>query len=157
MIDKFTKVLVYLVVPVLTGNYVLKSPQKAPEATTEAKTEVSAEVAEPPSTPAPDLNTPEGIKQYITDVFGDQAKIAIAIATAESGLANKRSNSMNRNGTYDWGIFQINDCHCSKIDGDCHEKLLDPKFNIEFAKRIYDDSNWYPWSTYKNNAYKEHL
>lgn len=123
-----------------------------------AKTESQVE---PIKAKAEDLSSApaSGIEEKILDKFGEDGKIALAIAKAESGLVSKRSNQMNSNRTYDWGIMQVNDCHCKNIDGDCHEKLLDPDFNIEFSYGIYERSGktFGPWSTYTSKKYLAYL
>lgn len=149
MIDKFSKIIIFLIIPVIAGRFCLKQPEKANTVTTAPTTVISAEDAEPPSTQF----SPQ---DYIREVFGPDAPIALAVAQTESGIVSKQGGR-NRNGTYDWGIFQINDCHCKKIEGDCHSQLLDPKFNINFAKKIFDSSGWYPWSTFKNGKYRRYL
>ena len=100
-----------------------------------------------------------GVEKKIMDVFGEDGKIAVAVAKAESGLVSKRSHKMNSNGTYDWGIMQVNDCHCKRVGENCHEKLLDSDFNIEFAYGIYERSGktFNAWSTYKSGKYKNYL
>ena len=155
--DTFAKFIIYLIIPVVAGNFVLKQPQNTPQDTTEAVATVTAEVAEPPSTQK--FNP----QDYIKEVFGSDAKIALAVARAESGIESKRGLKANRDGSWDWGIFQINDYwHCPKVgevrsSDDCHRKFMDAKTNIDTAKQIFDDSGWFPWSVFKNGKYKEYL
>lgn len=37
------------------------------------------------------------------------------------------------------------------------EALFDPEFNLAMAKKIHQDSGWYPWGAYTNGSYKNHL
>lgn len=54
---------------------------------------------------------PETCEQYHAKVqkfFGEHTNEALFVASLESGCVNKRSNSQNSNGTWDYCIFQIN-------------------------------------------------
>lgn len=81
----------------------------------------------------------------IVYVFGKDAKIALAIAKAESGL-NCKASHLNSNGTIDSGIFQLN-----------QQPILDCLQNIERAKVLFDKRGWHPWVTFNNNSYKKNL
>lgn len=93
------------------------------------------------------LSIEEQIKKY----FGEDYKMAIAIAKAESNLKHDAINK-NTNGTIDVGIFQINDCHGLSI-----EDRLDAEKNIKFAYELYKKQGWSPWSAFKNNSFKKFL
>ena len=75
----------------------------------------------------------------------EEAKIALAIAKAESRLNPKVTNT-NRNGTIDCGIFQINSIH--KL-----ENCQDPKTNIHYAFGLFQRHGWQPWNVWKNKKY----
>ena len=98
----------------------------------------------------------EGIVSMISEEFGDDAKVAIAVARAESGLNPETKGDTHiefeRDGKimgHSCGLFQIR-----VLPGrpDC-ETLKDPKFNIEYAKKLFDRSGFQPWSAYKNGSY----
>lgn len=78
-----------------------------------------------------------------------------AICMAESGCQNKRSYAQNSNGTYDWGVFQINDIHRNKLNPG--ESFLDEDVNFRVAGEIFEASGPYPWVTYWKGLHKEYL
>lgn len=142
----------------------------SPSPTPDEKYEKLIEVVEEAET-----NPKEQIKEKIREVFGEDAEIAIAIATAESGLVSDKSNVWGdpnnpKRGECSIGLFQINlksngcegvNVHASKIPGDTLEEKIEwlkvPENNILIAKFIYGSSGWYPWSVYKNGKYKQFL
>ena len=68
---------------------------------------------------------------------------AIRIARCESGLNPRAVNSRNRNGTTDWGLFQLN-------DGGTMQSVLrgswsNPVHNSRAAYRLYRQRGWGPW------------
>lgn len=84
----------------------------------------------------------------------EQWNIALAVATAESGLNPRAVNNKNRNGTSDYGLFQINSIHKPTA-----QEKVDPYANAKRAYRIWKDAGgkWSPWSAYNNGAYKSSL
>lgn len=88
-------------------------------------------------------------EELIAEAFGDQAKVMLAIAKAESGLRADAINK-NSNGTTDIGIFQINSIH-----GYDSQKLRNIEFNIQCAKEILDKQGLTAWSVYNNKKYLE--
>lgn len=91
------------------------------------------------------------IEEKIKKEFGENAKIMLAIAKAESGLKSVISKP-NKNGTRDVGIFQINDCHGYSV-----EERLDPEKNIQMAKKVFEKQGFLAWSVYKNKSYLKYL
>ena len=80
--------------------------------------------------------------------------IGVAIAFAESGGNPKAVNHANRNGSSDYGLFQINTVHGSLLkQGDWR----DPVDNAKMALKVYRDAGnkWTPWSTYNHGSYKK--
>lgn len=67
----------------------------------------------------------------------------VGICYAESGWQSKRANGANFDGSFDWGICQVNDkYHCPKAlkinpNKYCYETLLDPVANAEISYQIY--------------------
>ena len=70
------------------------------------------------------------------------------IAVKESNLNPKAINHRNRNGTKDYGLFQINDVN-KKLCKTNSKKLLDVHNNIKCAVKVYTTQNLKAWSTYK--------
>lgn len=107
----------------------------------------------------------EGQREYVESEaltaikkhFGDEWKMAVAIATPESGMdCSKRSYQMNTDGTYDHGLFQINDIHLSKLQEG--ESIYDCDVNARMAKEIRDSwHGWHAWSVYNNGSYEQYL
>ena len=80
--------------------------------------------------------------------------IGVAIAFAESGGNPKAVNHANRNGSSDYGLFQINTVHGSLLkQGDWR----DPVDNAKMALKVYRDAGnkWTPWATYNHGSYKK--
>jgi hypothetical protein len=74
---------------------------------------------------------------------------ALRIMSAENGSGNPQVVSKpNRNGTKDFGLFQINTCHKNRVDGDL-SRLLDAETNVKIASEIYSEQGFKPWSTAK--------
>ena len=94
------------------------------------------------------------VVDYITEVFGEDAEKAIAVANCESGLRVNALNDKNRNGTIDHGVFQINSVH-TKSRGS--EFKTDWKANVRTAKAIYDEQTFRPWVCAKAIGEKNYL
>ena len=86
--------------------------------------------------------TRQEIVEYIFKVFGDDAVEAIVIIRkCENSQFNPKATNWNRNGTWDTGIFQINQIHGYSL-----EQMQDCKQNIDAAKKIFDRAgDWSPW------------
>lgn len=82
-----------------------------------------------------------------------EAMRMVGICYAESGWQSKRANGANFDGSFDWGICQVNDkYHCPKAlkinpHKYCYETLLDPVANADISFQIYKGrgnfSAWY--------------
>jgi hypothetical protein len=70
-------------------------------------------------------------------------RIGYAIMRAESGARPNAIGGPNRNGTYDYGCWQINNT----------SRALDPLVGAKIALYKYSRSGWYPWTVYKTGAY----
>jgi hypothetical protein len=73
--------------------------------------------------------------------------VGAAIMRAESGQRPNAIGGPNRNGTYDYGCWQINNT----------EKALDPDEGTKIAWYKYQHSGWNPWTVYKTGAYRRFL
>ena len=77
------------------------------------------------------------------------SKVMLAIARAESNCNPRSDNSgLNANGTYDYGLFQINSVH-----GHSRSILANPAKNIEIAFKIWQSQGYRAWSAYNNGSY----
>ena len=62
--------------------------------------------------------------------YGVNVNEAVAIMAVENETFNPKLKHKNNNGTYDWGLFQVNDCWIEELKGIGVTDLLDPKQNI---------------------------
>ncbi len=77
------------------------------------------------------------------------SRIMLAIMRAESGCnPNSDNTGLNRDGSNDKGLFQINSIH-----GFSDAERLDPIRNIEIAFKIWQNQGYRVWSAYSNGAY----
>ena len=78
---------------------------------------------------------------------------AVAIAMAESGLDPSAKGGPNKNGSYDWGLMQINDVHkptdLQKSDAVQNGKLA---LQIFRARGTFKD-----WATFNNGNFVKHM
>lgn len=82
------------------------------------------------------------------------APIMAAIAMAESGGRVDAVGGPNSNGTYDYGLWQINSVH-SQFDK--ARLISDPQYNAQAAVAIEKSQGLGAWSTYNSGAYKGFL
>lgn len=88
-------------------------------------------------------------------VTGQNIAIATAIALAESGGRTDVVGGPNSNGTYDYGVWQINGSHKDLLSG--HD-WKDPAQNATMMFTLSSGgTNWKPWSTFNNGKYLLHL
>jgi hypothetical protein len=84
-----------------------------------------------------------------TKYFGSQADLMKRICTAESGL-DANAIHKNKNGSWDYGICQINTVHSAKWQG---QNIFDLEVNLAVAKQILDTSGLTAWSVYNQHKY----
>jgi len=92
----------------------------------------------------PEMTEKQQIMSYIVEVFGDDADDAITIINkCENSEFNPKATNHNSNGTWDTGIFQVNQVHGYSL-----EEMQNWKSNIDVAKKIFDKAGkkWTPWS-----------
>lgn len=82
------------------------------------------------------------IEQMIEATFPEDPETMLAIAKAESRLKPEATN-INRDGSKDCGIFQINSIH----GYDC-EWLKVPENNMKAARAVYEKQGLTAWATY---------
>ena len=80
--------------------------------------------------------------------------VGIGIAMAESGGDPTVRGGPNRNGTYDYGLFQINSIHNPTA-----QNWADPVVNASMALKVYREAGnkWTPWSTYKAGTHHKFM
>ena len=86
------------------------------------------------------------ILSYIVDKFQDDAANAITLVrTCENSTFDQKRFNVNKNGTKDWGIFQVNDVH-SKRYGEAFKTSW--KANVDVAYEIYKSAGkkFTPWT-----------
>jgi hypothetical protein len=116
------------------------------------------------------LNEGKGAGSTLTSVIqsagftGNSIDIAYAVAMAESGGNAKSHNTNKKTGDNSYGLFQINMIGSmgpnrrKQLHLKSNDELLDPLTNAKAAYAISNHGkNWSPWSTYKNNKYKDYL
>lgn len=87
-------------------------------------------------------------------VTGQNVQIATAIALAESGGDTDKVSPQNRNGTYDFGTWQINGVHKDLL---ASHNWRDPADNAAMMFIISNGgTNWKPWASYTSGAYLTH-
>lgn len=91
---------------------------------------------------------------FHTPISPDNAVKAIAICLAESGgKVDAESRVPNKDGTKDWGLWQINDVH---HPSDVVKKYAAPNWQTAYAI-AHNGTDWRPWSTYKSGKYIQHM
>ena len=95
-------------------------------------------------------------QQYACNKFGSACRVALAIQRAENPRGACEIYHYNSDGTLDWGYFQINTVHLTRVGLNLRD-LLDCRANIDFAYQLYQDRGFQPWSTYNNGAYRKFL
>lgn len=85
---------------------------------------------------------------------GSALVTALAIARAESGWNYGAKGGPNSNGTYDWGLFQIND-----VNKPTDAEKTQPLENSRKAFAVYRaaGNSFKPWSTYNSGSYKQYI
>jgi len=95
-------------------------------------------------------------QQYACTKFGSACRVALAIQRAENPRGACEIYHYNSDGTLDWGYFQINTVHLTRVGLNLRD-LLDCRANIDFAFHLYQERGFQPWSTYNNGAYRKFL
>ena len=74
-------------------------------------------------------------QQYACQKFGPACRVALAIQRSENPQGTCEIYHYNRDGTLDWGYFQINTVHLKRRGVNLRD-LLDCKANIDFAYQL---------------------
>lgn len=101
------------------------------------------------------MHEPE-IRAYICPKLGEKCNIFIAILKAENGTheCTRDNRGLNRNGSIDIGLTQINWTPSSPYT---FEQLQDCKFNLDIALKKYEARGFQPWAAYNSGRYLRHL
>lgn len=89
---------------------------------------------------------------------GSAVTTATAVALAESGGRINARGGPNSNGSYDYGLWQINEkAHPDLITGDAQWWVAG--YNAQWAFKIYQaaGNSFRPWSTFTSGAYLAHM
>jgi hypothetical protein len=96
-------------------------------------------------------------QQYACQKFGSACSVALAIQRSENPQGKCEVYHYNRDGTLDWGYFQINTVHLKRRGVNLRD-LLDCKTNIDFAYQLYvENQGFTPWSVYNSGRYRRFL
>lgn len=82
------------------------------------------------------------------------ARIAAAVALAESGGNERAVSKPNANGTIDRGAWQINSVHTAILKTGDPLVLAD---NARMAYAVWKSQGWNAWTTYKTGAYMDKM
>lgn len=99
------------------------------------------------------------MKAHIRKTFPEAPITAIAVASAESELNPRAYNPEwhYRNGKKvcqgSYGIMQIACVHHMSNPS----ALYDVEFNLEVARRVYNEREWQPWGAYTDGRYRAYL
>lgn len=84
---------------------------------------------------------------------GPALTIAVAIALAESH-GDTTALAHEPDGTLSYGAWQINSVHTTLLTG---KNPYDLQQNADMAYALYKDSNFTPWTTYKDSSFRKYL
>lgn len=106
---------------------------------------------------------PDRIAAYAANAgfAGEQVKIAVAVALAESGGDPNNHNTTPPDDSY--GLWQINmyqglgPSRRKEFGLASNDQLFDPATNARVAYGIYKRSGWTAWTTYTRGKYKDFL
>jgi hypothetical protein len=102
----------------------------------------------PSIVPLADAKTQEVSIAIIKKIWRKDWSIGVQIARCESGLKPDNFNGNNTNGTWDAGLFQVNQIH-----GISKENLMNPYANAGFAYALFTEQGIEPWRS-SNHCHK---
>jgi len=105
--------------------------------------------------------TASEIEKKVCKLWGNECKIAIAVMKAESQgdptrIGDKHLTFEQNGRVYgaSYGLFQLRDLP-GRFENP--NEMLDEDKNIQYAFKMYQKSNWQPWSAWKNKTYLKYL
>lgn len=104
-------------------------------------------------------------KAWSPTINANEISIATAIALAESGGNPAAENHANKDGSIDYGLWQINTVHANRFrlikykDSNLWAHRLEPEANAMMAYQVFANAgrSWSPWTVYRTGAYKQYL
>lgn len=88
------------------------------------------------------------------DVDEKTLPVVVAIALAESNGRTDAINTANRNGSRDWGLFQVNDVNWKN---ETASQRLDPVTNTRKAYEVYKRQGLKAWVTFNVGAHEKFM
>lgn len=151
-------------VPGFNGAYIVNSVAWDLTMSTGIATITASSAIDPrPESPQGSETTERGIGKHkpLVDAAiragfaGANLVIAVAVALAESGGVAGAINPKNRDGSIDYGAWQINSVHIPPYDA---KLLLDLYYNAKAAFAISKrGTNWSPWTTFRAGKHQTHM
>jgi Lysozyme like domain len=83
----------------------------------------------------------------IRKTFPEDPHVAVAVAECESGLKPTAYNPINKNGSTDGGLWQINTVHDKKLK-ELGLNKYNPEDATKFARMLYEKNGWQDWVCY---------
>jgi hypothetical protein len=100
----------------------------------------------------PDSRKGKGQKDPVGSTFGPDTPTARRVVKAESG-GDPEAIHVNKKGSYDSGLFQINSVHIPALKKagiiTSEDDLYDPDTNAKAAKHLHGQKGWQPWDASK--------
>lgn len=78
---------------------------------------------------------------------------AVAVSWAENGTRVCDRVGVNKDKSWDIGVFQINSVHLKRFK---LEQLVGCESNVDVAVQIYSEQKWNPWVAYNNGNWKKY-
>jgi len=94
--------------------------------------------------------TRENVKALIRKTFPEDPVVAVAVADCESGLKPTAYNPINKDGSTDGGLWQINSTHDKRLE-ELGLNKFDPEDATKFARILYDNRGFNDWVCYTKN------
>ena len=105
----------------------------------------------PTLTPEGEKHTAPKWKDLVSRYFpNEEVNNALNVMFKESSGNPTGTPNVNKNGSKDYGLMQINDIHAPEIKakfGYTMDDMLDPEKNIRVAQWLWNRFGWKPWST----------
>ena len=90
-----------------------------------------------------------------------ETRTAVAVALGESGGCPRAANLTNTNGTFDYGLWQINTIHRSefeRVTGEPWAAVILPGPATAYAVHLHRTrGSWRDWVAYTSGSYTRHL
>lgn len=84
----------------------------------------------------------------LSEEYGQSYIVALSIMNCESRLSFIHNTTLNRNGTTDYGYWQINEIHRGEALNQGFD-ITDPDQNLEYGMRLLQKQGVKPWNASK--------